>query len=138
MKKLILAFTLIFIFTGISSGQSLQKGNLIGTHVLTIELKPGVSMEQWQEFYIQKFMPAAEKQFQGWEGHLLKGIRGENENKVGVIYIIKSEKHRDMYYNKDGTMNETGLKAQNKLQPILDEIYKLGAWEMKYTDWLVL
>jgi hypothetical protein len=31
---------------GITYGQSIQKGNLIGTHVVTVTLNPGVTMEK--------------------------------------------------------------------------------------------
>jgi len=130
MKKLILTAAALILFAGATFGQTLQKGNLIGFHVTTVDLKPDVTMEQYQEFYISKVIPEIEKHYPGWKGYAVKGIRGENENSIGVIYVIESEKYRDKYFNEDGSLNELG--------PIWEELNKLGIYSEKhYTDWIV-
>ena len=136
MKKLILFTTLIFALN-LSFGQSLQKGNLVGTHVAEVSLKPGVTMEQFTELFINKFIPEAEKNWKGWKIYLVKGIRGENINSFGLIIIVNSQKDRDKYYNSDGTSNELGNTAFEKLKPVQSELDKLGTWTSKYTDWIV-
>jgi len=138
MKKLILTTAFIFLLVGVTFGQSLQKGNIIGTHVLTVDLKPDVTMEQFQEFYISKFIPEMEKLFPGWKGYLVKGIRGENENSIGLIWVIKSEEYRDKYFNEDGSLNELGTITLEKMNPVLEELEKLGTDTSTYTDWLIL
>ena len=52
MKKIIVVAALI-LFTGITFGQKLKKGNVIGTHVVTIELNPGVTMDQFLDFQLK-------------------------------------------------------------------------------------
>jgi hypothetical protein len=136
MKKLILVAALILI-AGITFGQSLQKGNLVGTHVVEVSLKPGVTMEQYTEFIIKKYIPEAEKIWIGWKVYLVKGIQGENINSFGLIFIIKSQKDRDKYYNADGTGNELGNTAYEKFKPMQDELEKLGTFTTKYTDWVI-
>ncbi|MCK4345229.1 MAG: hypothetical protein KAX05_08065 [Bacteroidales bacterium] len=137
MKKLILTAALILV-VGTTFGQTLQKGNLIGTHVTTVDLKPDVTMEQFQEFVISKVIPEMEKHYPGWKAYSVKGIRGENENSIGMIYVIKSEEHRDKYYNEDGSLNELGKATQEKLNPVLEELEKLGTYTTTFTDWLIL
>ena len=137
MKKLILAAAALLLVAGTTFGQTLQKGNLLGFHVSTVDLKTDVTMEQYQEFFISKVIPEMEKHYPGWKGYPVKGIRGENENSFGIIYVIESEEHRDKYYNEDGSLNELGTATQEKLKPVLDELEKWGTYTSKYTDWLV-
>lgn len=136
MKKLILISTIVLL-AGITYGQSLQKGNLVGTHVAEVSLKPGVTMEQYTEFFINKYIPEAEKVWKGWKVYLVKGVRGENINSFGLIIIVNSQKDRDKYYNSDGTSNELGNTANEKLKPVQVELEKLGTFTTKYTDWVI-
>ena len=79
MKRLILIGIALILISGFTFGQKLKKGNLVGTHVLTIELNPGVTMEQFQDFYLNTLLLEYEKHLQGWKFYMTKGIRGENE-----------------------------------------------------------
>ncbi len=137
MKRLILTAAIILV-VGALYGQSLQKGNLIGTHVLTLELKPGVTMEQFQEIYKDKFIPEFEKARDGWKVYLVKGIRGEQENSYGLIIVIESEELRDKHYNDDGSLTEFGDAALEKIAPVREELDKLATFSATYTDWLIL
>ncbi len=137
MKKIILFTSLVFLVS-ISFAQTIKKGNVIGTHVLKVELKPGVTMEEWQNFYSKNVLSDISKSFEGQEAYLMKGIRGENKNEFGVLFIIQSERHRDKYYNDDGSMNEAGQEVMNEFQPVLDELKKLGTSSFTYTDWVVV
>jgi hypothetical protein len=69
---------------------------------------------------------------------IMKGIRGENVNEIGMIFQFKDEAARDQSYNADGSLTEYGQKAQEKMAPIMVEAEKIGTWTRKYTDWLVL
>ena len=137
MKKLILITAALFLVAGTTFGQPFQKGNLVGFHVITVNLSPDVTMEQYQEFFISKVIPEIEKQYSGWKAYSVKGIRGENENSIGVIYVIESEKHRDKYYNEDGSLNELGIATNEKLKPVTEEFEKLGTFTSTYTDWVI-
>jgi hypothetical protein len=135
MKKLILisALTMMSMFT---YGQHLQKGNFIGFHVMTINLDPNVTMNQFIDFYKNKLCPAYASNFQA-ECYMVSGIRGESVNSYGVMMIWKSEADRDKYFNKEGGTNENGKAAMDKLKPLMDELAKLGSSTSKYTDWVV-
>ena len=136
MKKLIV-ITVLILFTGFTFGQTLQKGNLIGMHVLTINLDPDITMNQYLKAFSNKVIPEIEKNAPGWELFLVKGIRGENENSFGLIYVIESEDVRNKYNNDDSSPTELGISLQKKMQPFMDELNQLGTWTTEYTDWLV-
>ena len=137
MKKLIL-FVALILTVVLTYGQTLKKGNLVGTHVMTVTLQPGVTMEQFIGFYSSKVIPEMNTFDPNWKMYLVKSIRGENENSFGVIHIIKSEKDRDKYYNADGSSNEAGNKLMEKYNPLMEELKKYGTVTTKYTDWLVI
>jgi hypothetical protein len=136
MKKLFV-ITVLSLLTGAAFGQAIQKGNLIGTHVVTVSLMPGVTMEKYVDFFIAKVIPEMEKDVPNMKVYLLKGLRGENMNSYGLIYIFKSSQERDKYYNADGTDTELGKSVNAKIQPVMDELEKLGSSTAKYTDWIV-
>jgi len=137
MKKLVF-ITAMILLSGFAFGQGLQKGNLIGTHVLTVTLQPGVTMEQYIAFYSSKVLPEMNKLDPDWKMYLVKSIRGDIKNSFGMIHVIKSEKVRDKYYNADGTSNELGNSVNEKLKPIFDELNKLGTSTTTYTDWIII
>ena len=137
MKKLILIGILI-LMGGFSFGQILKNGNLVGIHVLTIELNPGVTMEQFQNFHLNTLIPEYEKHYPGWHLHLAKGIRGENKNTYGWIMVADSEKTRDKLYKDNGSLTEYGKVINEKMKPVLEEVEKFGKLTRTYTDWLIL
>ena len=137
MRKL-LVITALLLFAGIAFGQTLNKGNLIGVHVLSVEFKQGATMDQFIDFFNEKTKPAWEKTHEGMKIFIMKGIRGELMNEVGLIVQFTDEAARDKSYNADGSMTEFGEKVQEKMAPIFTEMEKIGTWSSKYTDWLVL
>jgi hypothetical protein len=135
MKKYFLSIAFI-LFAVITSGQSFEKGNYVGFHVLTITLNLGVTMDQYLDVYKNKVMPAYEKNFQS-KCYLIKSSRGECENCVGVIIAWKSEADWSKFWNKEGGTTDLGQAALDKLKPQTEEIKKLGTYTSKYTDWVV-
>ncbi len=136
MRKLILILAVI-LMAGITYGQSIEKGTLIGTHVVTVTLNPGVTMEKYMEVLKTKLIPELEKTYVNCKVHLLKGIRGESNNSFGFLYVFKSAQDRDKYYNANEDYSELGELANAKLQPVTDELEKLGTLTTKFTDWIV-
>jgi hypothetical protein len=137
MKNLILTLTFLLL-AGSTIGQTLQSGNLVGVHVITIELKKGITMSEFQKFHVNKLIPEYEKNYPGWQLYLAQGLRGENQNKYGWIIVVESEEIRDQYYNDDGSITEFGQAAAEKMKPILEEAEEFGRLNRTYTDWLIL
>ena len=135
MKKIIFIAAFV-LFAQLLSGQILQKGNLLGLHIMTVSLKPNVTMDQFTTFFIDKVIPEYEKQFDV-KGYIVKGIRGEVKNSFGIIWLFKTDKARNKYFKEDGFATEEGLEAMLKVAPIGEELKKLGTYSTKYTDWVV-
>lgn len=140
MKTKILFVTFLFVaFACGLTAQSLQKGNLVGTHTMKLTLKPGVTEKQFIDFFNEKYKPAFNKAIPEWQVFLVKSIRGEvPKDTYGLIYVIKSVQDRDKYYNTDGTESSFTKTAREKLKPIFDEFDKICTFETVYTDWEVL
>ena len=137
MKKTILAAGLI-AWAGVAHAQGLNKGNLVGVHNIGVKLEPGVTMEQFVDFYNKKVVPELEKSRPGWKAYPVKRVRGEKADGMGLIIVIPSERERDKYYNADGSDNELGRAANAKLQRVTDEMKKLGTITADpYIDWVV-
>ena len=66
-EEAILAAGLLLLAGG-AHAQELKKGNLVGTHHMTVKLEPGVTMDQFVDSYNKKDIPAAEKSRPGWPG----------------------------------------------------------------------
>ena len=135
MKRCIIILVFVAI-AKFSFAQQLQKGDLIGVHVITVTLKPGVTMEQVENFYTQKLIPAYENAFEGAKGFLTKAGRGENENKLGLIWWFKKEQDRDKFFTTD-RMSEAGNTAIAKIEQVDTERDKLVTETDTYTDWVL-
>ena len=136
MKKFIF-FAALMTAVNFSFAQKLQKGNLVGIHVMTIALKPNVTLDQFAEFYNTKVIPSFEDAFQGVKGFLLKGKRGENTDRLSVLWQFETEQARDKFFNLDGSNTDAGKTAVEKVSQIGKELEKLGSVTTVYTDWLV-
>lgn len=136
MKRLITILGFIFS-VACTTGQTLQKGNLLGFHVLKVELKSNVTIEQVKIFYTSNLIPEYEKQFPGVKGYLLAGVPGESKNSFGLLWLFESQTTKDKYYNKDEVPTALGTSAIEKLHPINQERDKFGTFTSRYTNWLV-
>lgn len=117
----------------------LEKGSLLGIHIFSnIELKPGVTMEQAEDFMLNKYVP----EFNLLSGDIkvipLKGLRGENKDKLAVIMYLASDDVRNTLWKAEGSYTQKGQGLFNKLEPILKEEEKLFTIKKdQYTDWRV-
>jgi len=106
MKKLIIAAAFILL-TGVAFGQTLQKGSIIGVHVIKVTLDPDVTFNQWENFGLTKFIPTFDEEFQGdIELYYTKVDRGDDENGLGLIYVFKSIEVRAKYFTQEGATTE--------------------------------
>jgi hypothetical protein len=134
MKKLILIAAVI-LMTGITYGQTFNKGNCIIVHVLTVTPAPNVTLVQYFDFFKNKYIPEMEKNMAGVKGYVVKGVKGDCVNCYGVIRIYKSKADQDKYFNEDGSTTEIMNAINEKMKPILDEMGKLGTVTTKNTTW---
>ena len=125
MKKLIIAVALVLL-AGVAFGQTLQKGNVISVHTMEITLDPDVTMNQYLDFVKNKVLPELEKAFPGTKAFSLKGFRGEQDNGYSWLWIFESRESHLKYWNDDGEATELGRSAMDKVNPIVEELNKLG------------
>lgn len=138
MKNVCVAL-LILASTIFGNSQSLQRDNLLGIHVMDIQLNPGITLEDFSTFFVSKVIPEYEKHWIGLKGHLVKSVRGEYKDKLAVMWVFATEPTRDYYFNPDGTMNEREVIALKKVEKIEDELKtKFGSYTVEYKDdWVV-
>lgn len=137
MKK----FLLIAVFVlsaGITYGQTLQKGTVLGFHNGTFVPDPDVTLNQCITFIRDKYFTAYEKNFPGIKCFVLKGIRGENADCLSLLVLFPSDEVRNKYWKQEGELTELGKAAEEKMKPVYEEMNKYGKLIDRYTDWLVL
>ena len=125
----------------VSQASALETGNLFGIHLMTVTLKPGVRMEQFQGFFVAKVLPEYEKQWPEIKGYLLKSFSPKSKNSFAVVWLFKSVAARNKYFTPGGKANALELKAREGVKPIEAELKaKFGSYTVKYTDeddWVV-
>lgn len=136
MKKLIIAAA-FFLITGVAFGQTVQKGSVIGAHTWTLTLNSGVTLDQYLDFFTDRFIPEFEKHFPGVKLFLVKGLNREVKDEYGSIFIIESKEVYNKYWNDDGSYTEVTAAIVEKVQPLLDEWNKLGTSSDLIADWVI-
>ena len=86
MKKIMLIGILI-LTSEFMFGQPLKQGNLVGTHVITIELNPGVTMKEFQDFHLNTLIPADGKCI------LLKVSGAKIKTSMGGFWWLSLKRH---------------------------------------------
>jgi hypothetical protein len=137
MRKL-LVITALLLFAGISFGQTLKKGGVVSLHPMEVTLNPGVSIDQYLDFWVNKLLPEAEKVFPEMTAQILKGIRTDNKTDFAGYYRYESLEAFLKYWNEDGTPTEKGAAAMAKLQPLIDEANNLGTYTQTPGDWVII
>jgi hypothetical protein len=119
-------------------GQELQRGNLFGVHVITVTLKPHVTLDEFKTFFVSKVIPEYERQWIGLRGYLVKSVRGEYKNRFAIVWLFKTEAARNRYFTADDKPNEYEKAALEKVKPIEEELKAYGTNTIKYMDdWVV-
>ena len=76
--------------------------------VTPIELRPGVSGEDFVKFWIEEYAPLGVRV--GWTSHVLKADRGERAGKYAVIWELPSVESRYRVCPARGQISEEGLR----------------------------
>lgn len=122
------------------SAQTLKKGSVIAVNTYSFTLNPDVTLNQFLDFYINKYIPEYEKNYPGVKEYVLWGDRGEKINQIGVMDIFESVAIRDKYWPTEGSEgSDVAKSAQEKMKAINDEIGKffIGDGTRTYTDWII-
>ena len=127
----------MILFSGIASGQSLEKDNLIGIHVFTLDLDPDVTFNQYKNFFIQNYIPELNKNFPDVKHYFTMGNREKNKNEMGLVVVFGSQEIKDKYYHADGSTTELMNTLLERIQPIRSELDSLGTVTAEYMEWVI-
>jgi len=137
MKKLLIISALILL-TGTVYSQTLKKDAVIAVSTYTITLQPGVTMEQYVDFLMKKYIPEYEKNFPGLKMYILRGDRGEKKDQIGFLWYFESGKVRDKYYPGESDFSDAAQLAWGKMDAISMEESKYAVNSSRvYTDWVI-
>lgn len=115
-----------------------QKGNVVGVHVFDVKLKRGVTMEKFVDFYKNTVIPEFGRQWPEAKILITRGLRGENANRFGMLYLFESDDVRNKYFKADGSVTEAGQLIVNKMKSTMDQRDQFhNGYTTKYTDWVV-
>lgn len=135
-------FLLLCLFLGIGmtqlSAQTLKKGAVISVSTYKITLQPGVTMNQYEDFMINKYLPEYEKNFPDSKMYILTGDRGEKKDQMGIMWYFVSVKVRDKYYPNETDLSTEAMAAWERMNPIITEESKYVSESIRvYTDWVI-
>ena len=138
-------FLLLCLFLGMGltqlSAQTVAKGAVVAVGVYEMTLNPDVSLNQFLDFYNDKYLPEWEKSWPGVKQYLMIGDRGDNKNKFGVILIFESVAVRDKYYPvaDANTTSDAYNTAVEKMKVMNAERakYVVSGTRTTYTDWII-
>lgn len=141
MKKIILSLAFILL-TGIIFGQTLSNGAVLALRIYNFELLPSATMEQ-VENYLAEENTDFNNSFDDVKLLLIKGLRGEYENKLAGIIYMSSDDVRDKYFTDDGGVTDAGQLLVEKFQEIVAGLQEFVTPETAaqfasstdYTDW---
>ena len=136
MKKIFVLVALL-LFSGFTFSQTLEKGNVLGIHVFEVILQPDVTYNQFKEFLLNKSFPKYEEAFKGdVKLYLIEGIKGENKDKFGWIFLFKSTEALNKWVGEKGGINSD--EFMETVSEVMEEQNKyVKVFEHPFTDWVV-
>ncbi|MCK5699731.1 MAG: hypothetical protein KAI29_01195 [Cyclobacteriaceae bacterium] len=138
MKKLLI-ITALVLFAGVAYGQTLKKGTVISMRNYTFTLLPGVTMDQVEDFWINKYTPMLKKAYPGVTWFLIKGERGELINEFAELVYIESLDLRNKLWPDGDVITPYQEKANEIMAPISEHWATLVKdASVSFTDWVIL
>ncbi len=141
ISKGLIITALLSLVSIVCHAQGLERGNLVGVHIVTVTLKPNATMDDFIKFYVQQVVPEYEKNWPGLKGYVLKSFFSDSKNKFAIVWLFKTVEDRDRNFNADDTPNELEKAALEKVKPIEDKLKKMyESYTVQYThedDWVV-
>ncbi len=136
MKKHLIIVLLGLMLSPLQA-QSLMPGQIMSIHTTHVQLKDGVSMDHFAEYWIHTALPAYRSIFDDIEIYPAMGVRGLCTNCTAYIQIMEPA-IRDKYWKSDGNWTEIGQEKSDQLTAQLKPLFELGSWTEEYTDWVLL
>ena len=131
----------ILLISSFCRAQKLEPGNLIGLHVVTVNLNPNVTMDEFTNAFVHQVLPEYEKNWPGLKGYLVKSFFKDSKHKFAIIWLFKTVDDRNRNFDANDRANELEKAALEKVKPVEEELKKqYGSYTVEYThedDWVV-
>src|SRR5690349_140180 len=136
MKRLfgaVAAVVASLLFACVSHAQGLKSGNLIGVHVITVDLKPNVTMEEFTDAYKRDVLPQYEKNWPGLKGYLLKSFFRDSRNQFAIVWLFETVEDRNRNFDANDRANDLEKAALAKVKPYEEKLKKrYGTYTVSY------
>lgn len=137
MKTCLILFSILFVLFPLTA-QPLQKGNIVGIHHLKIDLKSGVTLEEYINFWDHIVLPAYRAQMEGAHIETAYGLRGDCKACLGMMIVLESEDVRNRYWKADGSWTDYGMKKLERINFVFEELTSnYGSFSSTHTDWII-
>ena len=120
-------------------GKSIQvkPGNVVIVFECEITLEEGLSVKDFEKFYLEDYVPMYLKHFPGTQFCILKGERGERTGKYTELMFFKSMEDYHKWVTEDGMPTEKTKKAFSDMGEVQQRMEKMYTWS-RYNDYIVL
>jgi len=137
-KTLVLLILMLGFSVTQLPAQTLKKGAVLAVRSYTMTLQPDVTMNQFLDFYVNKFIPVFEKNYPGTKMFVLSGDRGEKKYQIGELLYFESSAIRDKYWPAEDKLSDEAVAANKKMEAIYDEFGKFWLESTQVsTDWVI-
>jgi hypothetical protein len=114
-----------------------KQGNVVAVFECEITPEEGMTSQDLEKFYHEKYGPAYEKNFEGSQFCVLKGDRGERTGKYTEFVVFKSMEEYNKWLTEDGKLNEKAKQAYSNMGEIQERMEKMYSW-YNYNVYVVL
>jgi hypothetical protein len=129
------------LLTGVSHAEGLEPGNLMGLHMVSVTLKPNISLDEFEKAFVRDVLPEYEKNWPGLKAYLLKPFFHDSKNQFAIVWLFKTVGDRNRNFDANDRANELERAALAKVRPVEDRFkQKYGTYSVTYThddDWVV-
>ncbi len=127
----------LLLATGIVNGQTIEKGVILVMSKYEVTLQPDATIEQYTDWLVEKYNPAAEQAYPGVKVFSLIG-EGELMDQISTLTFFESQELKEKYFPSDGSMPNRE-EALEILRPV-NELTKEFLQDIKHvsTTWVVL
>jgi hypothetical protein len=131
-------FTVTLLLVAITVySQKVNTGMVVGMAEIEVTLEDNMTFEQFEQLFMDEYVPALTKSFPGMSFTLLKGDRGKRTGKYTELWTYESVEERNRWWPEAGKGSEETEEGFNKMQDIQDRMMKMIT-TTSWTDQIVL
>src|SRR5690349_19572002 len=91
---------------GVCHAEGLEKGNLLSVHVMSVTLRPNVTLEEFKTAFVREVLPEYAKNWPGLQGYLLKPFFRDARNQFAIVWLFRTVADRNRNFDANDKANE--------------------------------